>query len=618
MKRALSNYRWSLIGVMAVVLMVVAVACGDDATPTSPPPTSTPTATAMEPTATAMAMEPTATAMAMEPTATAMAMEPTAMPEPTEAMMMEGKPGGVIPMQSLCGPNFQMIHLASFCGQIHASPVYNNIVELNPETPDPLDIRGDLAVDWSVSDDSLTYTFNLNPDAMWQDGQPVTAEDAAFSMQLFTDPGSISEADYPALYEETLGSKRSGRGGDLATYLASSRAVDANTVELTLNFPSGAFLLVLAADELAVLPKHQLDAGVIPSFRDASTLMGSGPFLMKEYKDQVSTTHERNPNYFKEGRPYVDELQHFPITDKASIIGGYRVGQFLMGDSLRNGLNVVQVTELQNEISDRATVHWSPAGGMAVMMNARVEPFDDARVRRAMILVFHRQPIIETVTLDRAVIGSPFAPDQAWSYPLEDALQLPGLRESSPGVKDQRDIDEAKRLVEEAGYGDGYDVTLACLNAEEYCQVSVILKDQLNQYLGWNVDIEQGEVAPLWARYLEGDYQFASQAFSCSIPDPDGCLSTWAKGGQRATQLTGHYNMDAQPLWEAQQQEADPAKRQALMQQISDFLLEDSTESVLYHSQLSWIVDNRIHNFNIPNTSGSHKKHEHLWCDPAC
>ena len=58
MKRALSNYRWSLIGVMAVVLMIVAVACGDDATPTSPPPTNTPTAMAMEPTATAMAMEP--------------------------------------------------------------------------------------------------------------------------------------------------------------------------------------------------------------------------------------------------------------------------------------------------------------------------------------------------------------------------------------------------------------------------------------------------------------------------------------------------------------------------------------------------------------------------------
>ena len=618
MKRALSNYRWSLVGVMAVVLMVVAVACGDEATPTSPPPTSTPTATAMEPTATAMAMEPTATAMAMEPTATAMAMEPTAMPEPTEAMMMEGKPGGLIPMQSLCGPNFQMIHLASFCGQIHASPIYNNIVELNPETPDPIDIRGDLAVDWSVSDDSLTYTFNLNPDATWHDGQPVTAEDAAFSMQLFTDPGSISETDYAALWEETQGTRRSGRGSDLGNYLAGSRAVDANTVELTLNFPSGAFLLVLAADELAVLPKHQLDAGVIPSFRDTDTLMGSGPFLMKEYNDQVSTTHERNPNYFKEGRPYVDELQHFPITDKASIIGGYRTGQFLMGDSLRNGLNVVQVTELENEIRDRATVHWSPAGGMAVMMNARVAPFDDPRVRRAMILVFHRQPIIETVTLDRAVIGSPFAPDQAWSYPLEDALQLPGLRESSPGVKDQRDIDEAKSLVDAAGYGDGSKVTLACLNAEEYCQVAVILKDQLNQYLGWDVDIEQGEVAPLWARYLDGDYQFASQAFSCSIPDPDGCMSTWAMGGQRATQLTGHYNEDAQPLWEAQQQEADPAKRAALMQQISGFLLEDSTESVLYHSQLSWIVDNRIHNFNIPTTSGSHKKHEHLWCDPAC
>ena len=133
MKRVLSKYRWSLIGVMAVVLMVVGAACGGEDPTATPAPTNTPV-----PTNTPEAMEPTEepTAMMEEPTPTAMMEEetPTAMPEKDDdAMMMEGKPGGVIPMQSLCGPNFQMIHLASFCGQIHASPIYNNIVELNPE-----------------------------------------------------------------------------------------------------------------------------------------------------------------------------------------------------------------------------------------------------------------------------------------------------------------------------------------------------------------------------------------------------------------------------------------------------------------------------------------------------
>ena len=618
MKRALSNYRWSLIGVMAVVLMVVAVACGDDATPTSPPPTNTPTAVAMEPTATAMAMEPTATAMAMEPTATAMAMEPTAMPEPTEAMMM-GKPGGMIPMQSLCDPNLQMIHLASFCGQLHASPVYNTIVELNPNTPEPLDIGPDLADDWDISSDSLTYTFRLNPSATFHDGMPVTAEDAAFSLQLNTAPDTVGEAEYPALWEATTqGTRRSGRGGSLGGYIESTRAVDANTLEIKLNFPSAAFLLFLSADEVGVLPKHQLAAGNIPSFKDPNFLIGSGPFLMKEFKREVSTEHERNPNYFKEGRPYVDGLIHFPITDGAKIIAAYKTSQVLMADSIRNGLNVVQATELGKQIEDKATVHWAASGGMSVMMNARVEPFDNVDVRRAMILVVHRQPIIETITLGQALIGSPLPPGLGWSYPVEDASQFPGLRESSPGVKDQRDIDEAKALVEGAGYGAGYEVTLACLTVEEYCDVADILKDQLKQNLGWDVSIERGEVAPLWARYLDGDYQFASQAFSCSVPDPDGCQSNWAKGSQRADTLTGHYNTDAQPLWEQQQQEPDPAKRQALMRQISDLLLQDATQSVLYHSVLNWIVDNRIQNFNMPNSSGTHKKHEHLWCDPAC
>ena len=67
------------------------------------------------------------------------------------------------------------------------SGIYNQLIEYNPETEDPFDLRGDLATSWELSKDGKVYTFHLNPKAKWHDGKPVTAEDVVYSMDSMVD-----------------------------------------------------------------------------------------------------------------------------------------------------------------------------------------------------------------------------------------------------------------------------------------------------------------------------------------------------------------------------------------------------------------------------------------------
>src|SRR5260370_23654824 len=107
-----------------------------------------------------------------------------------------------------------------------SSGIYNQLIEYNPETADPFDLRGDLATKWELSEDGKFYTFHLNPKAKWHDGKPVTAEDVVYSMDSMVDadakpPRVVTAPALNPYYEK-----------------GTARAIDAHTVEIPLKIPS--------------------------------------------------------------------------------------------------------------------------------------------------------------------------------------------------------------------------------------------------------------------------------------------------------------------------------------------------------------------------------------------
>ena len=102
---------------------------------------------------------------------------PTAMAEPAQAPVpaMEINFGGHIPMHDYASPTNRAAHEWGYSMTKNIAPLFNGLLEWNPETADPDDIRCDLCSSWEVGDDGMTYTFRLPENANWWDGAPVTA-----------------------------------------------------------------------------------------------------------------------------------------------------------------------------------------------------------------------------------------------------------------------------------------------------------------------------------------------------------------------------------------------------------------------------------------------------------
>ena len=226
---------------------------------------------------------------------------PTAVPTP--APVKEGIYGGTLPMHAYAAPpTAHPLPAATHRHMMALSPMFNQIMEFNPETDDPLDLRCDLCRTWELSEDGLTYTYHLYEDARWSDGEPLNAEDLIFSIDSIADPDKFGD-----LWE---GLKMRPRSGMWRPYYESSRAVDDYTVEIKLKYPSPAFQFALSMEPAKMFPEHQVSQGKFQGFANTDHLVTSGPFRFVDFTKDVSWEYKKNPDYFKEGRPYLDGYRY--------------------------------------------------------------------------------------------------------------------------------------------------------------------------------------------------------------------------------------------------------------------------------------------------------------------
>ena len=443
--------------------------------------------------------------------------QPTAEP----VVVVEGKYGGIVNMVQYADVRQRLIAQSAVLNMT-LSPIFNTLMEFNPETDDSSDLRCDLCTHWSLAEDGVTYTFKIHPDANWADGVPVTADDVVFSLEAQVNPDqfkilegrSTSSTVNTGLYYDT----------------GNSRAIDAKTVEIKTRFPAGAFLTALSIEQTMIQPRHTvIDQGLTQGGKDLDALNGSGPFKFVSFEKEVSVEYEKNPNYFKEGRPFVDGLKHFIIVDSGRVIAAFKTGQILMPNGDRINISP-QEAKLLDQKMDNLTVHWAgPAGAFYFMMNTTQAPFDDIRVRRAVHLAIYRQPVIQTFSGGVFLMGYPNPPGFWYSYSDEEMANLPDFRELNR-EKHPDDIAEAKKLVEEAGLGDGVDLTLSVRNVLGYPDIAILIKEQLQDTLGWNITIKSMESGSGFDAYWAGDFQMAVQSGSIWSTDPDAVWSRCIRG----------------------------------------------------------------------------------------
>ncbi|HIM56875.1 MAG TPA: ABC transporter substrate-binding protein, partial [Candidatus Latescibacteria bacterium] len=482
----------------------------------------------------------------------------------------------------------------------HIGSIFNQIVEFDPDTREGLDLRGGVAESWALSEDGLTYNFKLRDNMMFHDGTPLEMKDVLFTLTTAFTPDDI---EFTEVKDEIAG--RTFPDSEVAMmYLKDWEAVDANTLAINVKFPTSAFLVTFGVHRFPVISKDAVAEHGTFKVPNEGTMVGTGPFMFVKYDKDIVTELERNPNYHLEGRPYLDGLRHYAIFDTGTIIAAYKTEQVMMSSDYVSNLKIPDVLALQEEMGEdklRVIFASAPVASLGVMMNTARAPFDDARVRKAVNLVLHRQPINQTISGGRNGVGTPVTCGFSWSFTCEEALQMPGVRELN-GEKHPDDIAEAQALALAAGAGPGTKLEFSCRLVIEFCDVMQIVKPQLSQWLGWEFTTRSLESVAGYELYRTGQYDIAIQGYGLPFPDPDALAAFLKKGATNNMGRTSYYNEEAEPLWGQISTETDPAKRKALVRQVNDILMEDNSWAIAYHLTFGWPVNTKIKGFIDPVT----------------
>ena len=596
--------RFLLFIPLLMALAAVAAACGgDDATQTPEPTammeeaTQPPAATDVPPTPTTRPAEPESEAAI----ATA-APQPTPTPGTAE---LPGKAGGFMTSMVPYSPPHFNPNRGGWLPAAWISPMYNELVHYNPETADPLDIRGDMADTWEVTNGGKTFTFFLNENASWHDGTPATSADIVFTFEDIVNPDN----------------SRPWRGV-IRPYFESATAIDEHTVQVDLKYAAAAFFPYLAIDYMQMLPKHQFEKGLDLDLYE--NRMGSGPFMLTDYEPDIHLEYERNAEYWKPGLPYLDGVKMFILSSPASVMAAHRTGQALMSHTMVTFMTNAEALQLDEQMrgEGEGAVFWAgPASHTNLFPNIQREPFTDKRVRQAMHLAIHRQPIMEIVTRGQATLGWPFAPNYWFSPTNEEVAQLPGYRETADGEKHPDDIAEAKRLLTEAGFPDGFETTMLVpaggLDVKEFAQVAA---DQLRRTLNIDITFDVQQQSVLAPRRDSRDFEFYAGSQGLLIIDPEDMYSRMYNG-EDAFSNYGQWVPTPRfvEVFDEQSREQDQDRRRELTFEAADIFFDELPNIPLYYVIRPMFISSIVQNFNISPTAYSQNyKMEHIWCDPEC
>jgi peptide/nickel transport system substrate-binding protein len=610
---------------LAAMLLVIAVACGSDGSSEAVSDSKAPAAkapaakapAAKAPAAKAPAAKAPAKAPAAKPTAVPSGAVPTAVParvtsaQATQApvVAVTGSYGGVARMSAYADTKDWDPKGSSSLSSIQAvSQLYNQLVQM--DTTDTSQIVCDLCDSWEITDGGQTFTFKIRDGIKWIDGDDLTAVDIHNSMLRYGD------LDGP-----------SGRSGLWRNYTLEAKnggvnLIDDKTVEFKLQFSSGAFMRFLAVDYVKTLPKKHLDAGLDLNLGETiiDNNIGSGPFVLDEYQRGNFYKVSKNENYFKDGRPFFDGIDHFIITDTGTLLAQFKAGQLDMSNGGFTNLAPTQAFELEADTGgDYRPEAVSPSADWGLMMNIKKAPFNDARVREAIQLAIDYQQWNDLVYDNTSGVGCPL---MGMAHSFEECLTWPGLRpKDGPGGAD--DIARAKALMAEAGYPDGFKTRYDVRQVGTYPDQCAVVKENLKSVLGIDGDITTYPSAAGYAFFgtsraadSEGDWELACQGEGQVVLDVDGIMGgVYLKGATR--NYTDWENDKVNAWFDAQKREPDPAKRVEINKEMEKFLFtqQDNHWITLGWGILQWIIGPDIRGFNAPETVQTHFKHEDLWLD---
>jgi peptide/nickel transport system substrate-binding protein len=292
--------------------------------------------------------------------------------------------------------------------------MFNSLVKKDAK----FDYVGELASNIQRSDDGLTYTFTLHDGVKFHDNRPLTSADAKYTLDLILEKEFAKAASF-----------FTGSGADKKNYVQSVSTPDPRTLVVTLNKPWVGLLSNLVA--VAIIPKDSYAT-------QKDHPVGSGPFKFVSYDSSQQVLDLAGNDDYWEGPPQIKSLRVRVISESNAMQAELLSGRVDIAP-LPTSLSPDAVKALGG--NSKLQVLQFPGSNLVLLtFNVSEPPLNDARVRQAICYAIDRESMIRDLLLGQGKLAHSILPEESWAY--------------TPGQKYSYDPEQARRLLDEAGYRD--------------------------------------------------------------------------------------------------------------------------------------------------------------------
>lgn len=333
-----------------------------------------------------------------------------------------------------------------------------------------------LAQSWTHNADGSVWTFKLRPNVKFHDGKPFTADDVVYTFKQLSDPKNSSNA--------------------LSTFTGvlsppGVRAVDSHTVAFHLEAPNGNFPYIVSSDNY--------NAVIVPKGTDftkwQTTFVGTGPFKLQSYNQNVGATFVANPAYWGP-KPHLDSVAYKVYQTQAPQILALQGGDVdAIGQFVPSGAEAILNNSQYNIIKLNSSNH------RELSMRTDQAPFTDPRVRQAIALTLNRPAMVQALLHGLGSVGNdnPFAPK---------------FKSTDTSVPQRtQDIAKAKQLMTAAGHAKGFSVTLAADIYEEIAQLAQVVKSAAAP-IGVNIKLKVESQTAYYGKAVFGNSDWLDSTMS--------------------------------------------------------------------------------------------------------
>lgn len=436
------------------------------------------------------------------------------------------------------------------------------------------------AASWTVSDDGLVYTFEIRDDARWSNGDDLTARDFVFSYRRILDPAT--GAKYANILYPIAGAEAVNKG-EAAPETIGVRALDAKTLEITLEAPTPYFLELLTHQtSLPVHPPSVDEHGM--AFTRPENMVSNGAYTLVEWVPNAHIKLEKNDAFHDADNVAIDEVYYYPTEDRSAALR-----RFMAGELHSNGdAPTEQMDFMREELGDQLRI--APyLGTYYYAVNMEDPVLGDRRVRRALSMAIDREFLAEEIWGGAMVAGHSFVPPGINNY-------------DAPAFADYRDMpmfdreEQAMALLAEAGYGpdDPLEVEIRYNTSENHQKTATAIA-AMWEPLGVETTLFNTDTKTHYAHLRDrGDFDIARAGWIGDYSDPQNFLFM-VESDNVGFNYARYENPDYDALMDEAAATTDLDARAAILHEAEELFMADLPFiPLMYYGSINLVSDDLV------------------------